>query len=432
MVERHGQETALSEGARKIAMQKGRIYQHGGWWMFRYKTPVMRGSKKVWKDRYEKLAPIEQYASAAAIERDGLVAKFRDNLDASKMTPNTMQAVTDFVEHVYFPTKKTDGSLKASTLVGYDNLYVHHIKPRVRGQRMCDFTPRVAQQFIDGIARERASEGRPLSSSTLRHLKWFGVGVFDHAKHAGAFPDQYENPFIRVKVPKTKASSQPTRYATLDEVLDMIDALPDPAATVVAVAAFAGLRKSEIQGLKWEDLRDGELHIERAAWRTTIIEETKSAASNAPVPVLQILAEHLESHRNGSPKNGFVFKGPKMGRPLDLHNLANRTIRPALEKAKIPWCGWHGFRRGLSTKLKTLGVDDTVIQRILRHADVGVTRQSYIKIEDTVKSAAMNKLEAALRRKLKARKKRRKARFLGTNVGTTRQAARRTNRSKTR
>jgi integrase len=72
--------------------------------------------------------------------------------------------------------------------------------------------------------------------------------------------------------------------------------------------------------------------------------------------------------------------------------------------AGIPWCGWHGFRRGLGTNLKTLGVDDLVIQRVLRHANVGVTRQSYIKIEDRVKTAAMRKLQGSLREKIKARK----------------------------
>jgi integrase len=385
-------------------MQKGRVYKRGDWWMFRYKVPEMKGGKKIWRDRYEKLAPLHQYSTPGAIERDGLLAKFRDSLDTSKITPNTMQLLTDFIERVYFPAKKSSGALKASTLVGYDNLYEHHFKPRISGKRMCDFAPRVAQQFVDAVAAEHFAAGKPLSSGTLKHIKWFGVSVFDHAKNAGAFPDQFENPFFRIKIPKSKYVARPTRYATLDSVLDMIAVLPDTAATVVAVAAFAGLRKSEIQGLKWEDLRDGELHISRSAWRTTTLEETKTAASNAPVPVLKILAEHLEVHRNGYAE-GFVFTGPKMGRPLDLHNLANRTVRPALKKAGIDWCGWHGFRRGLSTNLKTLGVDDTVIQRILRHANVGVTRQSYIKIEDSVKRAAMKKLERSLAAKVKARKK---------------------------
>ena len=51
-----------------------------------------------------------------------------------------------------------------------------------------------------------------------------------------------------------------------------------------------------------------------------------------------------------------------------------------------------------------------MIQRILRHANVGVTRQSYIKIEGTVKDAAMKKLQRSLAAKIKARKKSKKKR----------------------
>jgi integrase len=79
-----------------------------------------------------------------------------------------------------------------------------------------------------------------------------------------------------------------------------------------------------------------------------------------------------------------------------------------LAEEGIAWCGWHGFRRGMGTNLKTLGVDDTVIQRVLRHANVEVTRQSYIKIEDHVKTAAMKKLQKSLDAKIKARKQSKK------------------------
>jgi integrase len=108
-------------------------------------------------------------------------------------------------------------------------------------------------------------------------------------------------PVADAAIPKTpQHRSEPTRFATLDNVLDMIDFLPDTAATVVAVAAFAGLRKSEIQGLKWEDLRNGELYIERSAWRPTqVVQQTKTEASKAAVPVIPELAKHLEAHRNG-------------------------------------------------------------------------------------------------------------------------------------
>jgi Phage integrase family len=173
--------------------------------------------------------------------------------------------------------------------------------------------------------------------------------------------------------------------------------------------------------LRWEDLKSNELHVKRTAWRPTqVVEQTKTEASKAAVPVIPELAKHLEAHRNGSSASGFIFTGAKMGRLLDLHNVANRAVRPALRKAGVEWCGWHGFRRGLSTNLKTLGVDDLVIQRILRHANVGVTRQSYIKIEDRVKTAAMKKLQGSLNAKIKARKARKKSVRRHKNKGTLR------------
>ncbi len=189
----------------------------------------------------------------------------------------------------------------------------------------------------------------------------------------------------------------------------MIDVLPEPAATVVALAAFSGLRKSEIQGLRWEDLKRNELHVQRTAWRPThVVEQTKTEASRAGVPVIPELAKHLANHRNDFPADGFIFTGAKMGRPLDLHNLANRVIRPALEKAglkkkSIAWCGWHGFRRGLATNLYELGVEPKTRQAILRHADVSVTEKHYVKPVSKVSAAAMAKFQRVLKAKKNAR-----------------------------
>ena len=108
----------------------------------------------------------------------------------------------------------------------------------------------------------------------------------------------------------------------------------------------------------------------------TTIDETKTDASEAPVPIIPMLADYLEAHRNGVTAGGFIFSGPKFKkRPLDLHNLANRVIRPALAKEGIAWCGWHGFRRGLATTLYELGTEAKTRQEILRHADPAITEK---------------------------------------------------------
>ena len=53
----------------------------------------------------------------------------------------------------------------------------------------------------------------------------------------------------------------------------------------------------------------------------------------------------------------------------------------------------HAFRRGLATNLHRLGVPDKTIQRILRHANVAVTQNCYIKTVDADAATAMRSLE---------------------------------------
>jgi integrase len=379
-------------------MQQGKIYQHHGQWTFRYKVATFVNGVKVWKDAYKALAPVDRYETPAQVEKDfDRVLKELRGTHSSKFTEGVTQSVSDFIETTYFPKQKE--KLKPSTLVSYRSIYDRHVKPQLHGESMREFTLPIAQRFLDTIAAATS-----LSSKTLQHIKWFLKAVFDCARMNGGYDPTLMNPFAEVHIPKSLKQKVPTRYVSLDAVLDMIDALEEPAATVVATAAFSGLRKSELQGLRWEDLKEGELHVQRSAWRTTAVQELKTEASKGAVPVIPLLAEHLEDHRNGFPGDGFIFTGEKLGRPLDLHNLARRVIRPALAKKNIPWGGWHGFRRGLATNLHTLGVGDTDVQRILRHANVKVTQDSYIKVESSVKRAVMNQLQKALQAKRRARK----------------------------
>ena len=60
------------------------------------------------------------------------------------------------------------------------------------------------------------------------------------------------------------------------------------------------------------------------------------------------------------------------------------------------WQGWHAARRGLGTNLYRLGVPDEVIQAILRHSNVNVTLDYYIKPQSPDVIAAMGKFEAEL------------------------------------
>jgi integrase len=60
------------------------------------------------------------------------------------------------------------------------------------------------------------------------------------------------------------------------------------------------------------------------------------------------------------------------------------------------WHGWHAFRRGLATNLHALGVDDKTIQAILRHSNVGLTMNVYVKSVSESQVTAMDALSEKL------------------------------------
>src|SRR5207244_4087686 len=106
------------------------------------------------------------------------------------------------------------------------------------------------------------------------------------------------------------------------------------------------------------------------------------------------------------------------GKPLNLDNLARRVILPALSRCatcrklegehkpeghiferdnSLPgWHGWHAFRRGLATNLHALGVEDKTIQAILRHSNIGITQNIYIKSVNESQVSAMDVLSEKL------------------------------------
>jgi integrase len=72
---------------------------------------------------------------------------------------------------------------------------------------------------------------------------------------------------------------------------------------------------------------------------------------------------------------------------LNLANLVRRGMTPIVDEGL--WHGWHGFRRGLATRLHESHVQLEVIQEILRHSDPKVTQDSYIVVKSSQTKKAM-------------------------------------------
>ena len=90
-----------------------------------------------------------------------------------------------------------------------------------------------------------------------------------------------------------------------------------------------------------------------------------------------------------------------------MDKLGRRVIRRVLEAIRLPWYGWHAFRRGLASNLYEIGAQDKVAQRILRHSKPHVTRERYIKVFDRTMLDAVEKVQARIEELRQAREGRR-------------------------
>jgi integrase len=224
------------------------------------------------------------------------------------------------------------------------------------------------------------------------------------------------NPIQDTSIPNVPEAKQDTYAYSLSEIKSMLAVLPEPARTIVLTAAFTGLRKSELRGLTWGSYNGEQLSVERSVWNSTV-SEPKTKRSRSPIPVVRPLAEALEAHRLRAgilaQSNLPIFQAGN-GQPLNLDNIARRVIMPMLslcaicreqepehlpadghtferDKALPLWHGWHAFRRGLATNLHTLGIADKDIQAILRHSNIGLTMNVYVK---SVNESQVNALDA--------------------------------------
>jgi len=355
--------------------------------------------------RSQRLASKRDYPKRSEVVP--LKNEFMAKLNRVGFSPDAGVSLIDFVENSYFPA--IERRLAPSSVKGYRDAWRCHIKDRVERFRVRGFRTVDGEHLMADLERKH---GAGLSHATYKWIKVTLSAVFTYARRQGIIDGV--NPMQGVSIPKGKKHGRKRLAYSLEEIEQHLELFstekplvverkgnvayrPEISTkiirAVIGTAAFAGLREGELRGLWWDDDDGHALNIQRSVWRTRV-KDTKTGEDEEDagiVPVIQPLRKMLNAVR---PENasGFMF-GNTIGGTLDLDNLADRIIKPVLKVNGLVWKGWHAYRRGLATNLKRLGVDDNVIQAILRHEDVSTTQRSYIKMARPDVTEAMNRLE---------------------------------------
>jgi integrase len=173
------------------------------------------------------------------------------------------------------------------------------------------------------------------------------------------------------------------------------------------VAATLGLRRGELLGLRWEDvdLDRGTLTVTKTVQRVggrLLVDDTKSEASDATVPLPKITRRELLAHRDRQAgerdevgedvwqEHGLVFP-TSVGTPMEPRSL-NRHFEGIRTRAGLPDVRLHDLRHTVVTLLLELGTPPHVVQAIARHADLDVTLSIYAHANLDVMREALDKI----------------------------------------
>jgi integrase len=357
-------------------MQRGSLRRKSGAWHVRYRvTEVGADGQPCRRLVTKRVAPInDEYRSP----RD--VWPLADTVVAQETNGGMAEgslSLSDFVTKFFLPFIKAKRS--ASTLRFYRDTIKRHVTPVIGELRLRELQTVHVQRLLDAT---------DLSHGSLLRIKTSVSAVMSHARRLGFVIGA--NPAQGAKAEGRRTDFEGHAYS-LDDLQHFLSKLEEPARTVIGLAAFTGLRESEIRGLRWDDYNGTELQVRRGVWRT-YTNKTKTPESKAVVPVIKPLQKMLDAHRLRNGAHDWIFAGEKKHFALNLDNLARRSIIPSVGER---WHGWHGWRRGLATILFDLGVDPEVASKILRHADSATTRRHYIVLESRKHGrAAMKKLES--------------------------------------
>jgi integrase len=365
--------------------QSGYIYEASGAFFVRYYvTAIVDGTPTRVQTSYRLCSKDEKHHSRTCKPVKQLAADHMAEVNAQTKPANDLTVAT-FWEKTYLPF--AEENLRHSTVHGYKQIWSQHLKSHFGQMLLKEYKTPMGSVFLTSLAKT-------LGRATVQHIRSLASGIFAHAVNLGHIEF---NPWHDVKILGKTISPGETAHYTLEEAENIISALVEhvDCQLIVALAFFLGLRPGEIQGLKWEDFDDNWIHIRRAVARN-VVGETKTKSSVASLPLIAPARVPLTLWRQkkGNPTEGWVFPNSK-GKPVDLRSVISRTILPTLEAKKIEWKTLYAGRRGAATILTQLTGDALAAKELLRHKNLAVTTDKYVKSIPEALMKGIKLLEAA-------------------------------------
>jgi integrase len=217
----------------------------------------------------------------------------------------------------------------------------------------------------------------PLSSRSKSDIRALIRRLWDCAMWRGDVPTQ-RNPMELVRIPGASKRTQKPRVLTVEEYRILLSGLRQPFRTIALIGGCFGLRISECLGLRWSDVDwlQARLQIQRGVVRNRVA-DCKTVGSERAMPIDSAVLDALKQWKadsSFSADSDWMFASPaKIGR---LPWSSDSVLR-AFQSAGVGHLGTHSLRHSFRSWLQVVGTPVAVQQKLMRHADIRTTMNTY-------------------------------------------------------
>jgi len=170
---------------------------------------------------------------------------------------------------------------------------------------------------------------------------------------------------FEIKLPRPRKEHHLPTVLTMEECMRIFSYVDNPKHKLLLLMGYgAGLRRSEIVALKWEDIlfEEHKIHVKQS-------KGNKDRIVMLPYSVV----EYLKNYRTLYPSDGWVFAGQYKGEALSGRTV-QVVMKMAVSKAGLEKKATvHTLRHSFATHLLESGTDIRYIQQLLGHSSIKTT-----------------------------------------------------------
>jgi integrase len=274
--------------------------------------------------------------------------------------------------------------LKNSTRISYDFYLDTYLLPKWGSMKLKKMRTIELQDFFNSFSPR-------LASKTIRNMHSCMRAVFSQGKAWGLLT---ANPAQGVRLPRKKARKPPVVLAKQD-IRRVIDGLPEPTKSIVALMIVGSLRIGEMTALRWGRIHPDRIEVVERFYEGEF-DDTKTDAGRRSIPldsfgILRGVLDAAWQRSKFRKPEDLVFTN-RRGGPVHRRNLLRRQLKPTIKKLGLPaTVDFRSFRTMHSSLMSSVGVRPEVTRDNMGHATVDVTQNVYNKTwwEERVEAVSM-------------------------------------------